>query len=57
VTIGAPSEVITAEHLSALYDANVEVLRDSRGRVFVVGLDDEAAHPHPEGQWEPGTPC
>jgi hypothetical protein len=38
--------VITSEHLSALYDANVEVLRDRRGRLFVVGLDDEAAHPH-----------
>jgi zinc/manganese transport system ATP-binding protein len=48
VAVGAPSDVITAEHLSALYDANVEVLRDSKGRVFVVGLDDEAAHPHGE---------
>ncbi|MBV8162625.1 MAG: ATP-binding cassette domain-containing protein [Acidimicrobiia bacterium] len=46
VSIGAPDEVITSEHLSALYDANVEVLRDSRGRLFVVGLDDEASHPH-----------
>jgi zinc/manganese transport system ATP-binding protein len=46
VTIGPPSEVITADHLSALYDAHVEVLHDSRGRMFVVGLDDEAAHPH-----------
>jgi len=46
VTVGRPEEVITAEHLSALYDAHVEVLRDGRGRVFVVGLDDEIAHPH-----------
>jgi zinc/manganese transport system ATP-binding protein len=46
VTIGPPSEVITAEHLSALYDTTVEVLRDSNGRLFVVGLDEEAAHPH-----------
>ena len=46
VTIGRPDDVITADHLSALYDAQVEVLRDSRGRVFVVGLDDEVAHPH-----------
>jgi zinc/manganese transport system ATP-binding protein len=46
LTMGRPEEVITSETLSALYDAPVEVLRDSRGRVFVVGLDDEAAHPH-----------
>jgi zinc/manganese transport system ATP-binding protein len=46
VTVGPPDQVITSEHLSSLYDANVEVLRDSRGRLFVVGLDDEIAHPH-----------
>jgi len=46
VTIGRPDEVITTERLSALYDAPVEVLRDSRGRLFVVGLEDEASHPH-----------
>ncbi len=46
VTIGPPSEVITADHLSSLYDTTVEVLQDSKGRIFVVGLDEEAAHPH-----------
>ncbi|MHB8661143.1 MAG: metal ABC transporter ATP-binding protein [Acidimicrobiales bacterium] len=46
VTVGRPDEVITSEHLSSLYETNVEVLRDSRDRVFVVGLEDEAAHPH-----------
>jgi len=46
ITIGPPDEVITSEKLSQLYDANVEVLRDSRGRMFVVGLEEEAAHPH-----------
>ena len=46
ITVGTPDEVITSEHLSALYNANVEVLRDSRGRLFVVGLEDETAHPH-----------
>jgi zinc/manganese transport system ATP-binding protein len=54
VTIGRPDEVITSEHLSALYDAHVEVLRDSRGRLFVVGLDDEVAHPH---EHEPLDAC
>jgi zinc/manganese transport system ATP-binding protein len=47
VTIGQPEHVITSEHLSALYNANVEVLHDKRGRLFVVGLEEEAAHPHP----------
>ncbi len=56
VTIGRPSEVITSEHLSSLYDANVEVLRDSRGRLFVVGLDDESAHPHDRDPDRP-DPC
>jgi zinc/manganese transport system ATP-binding protein len=46
ITSGRPEAVITSETLSQLYDANVEVLRDSRGRMFVVGLDDEASHPH-----------
>jgi len=38
--------VITSENLSRLYQAEVEVITDSRGRVFVVGLEAEAAHPH-----------
>jgi zinc/manganese transport system ATP-binding protein len=46
LTVGSPDAVITSEKLSALYEANVEVLRDSRGRMFVVGLEDEHAHPH-----------
>ncbi len=46
VCIGTPAEVITSENLSQLYQAEVEVLTDSRGRVFVAGLDDEIAHPH-----------
>jgi zinc/manganese transport system ATP-binding protein len=46
ITIGRPEEVITSEHLSALYDAHVEVVRDRRGRLFVLGLEDEASHPH-----------
>jgi zinc/manganese transport system ATP-binding protein len=46
VTIGRLDQVITSAHLSELYQANVEVLTDSRGRMFVVGLEEEAAHPH-----------
>jgi zinc/manganese transport system ATP-binding protein len=46
VAIGKPAELITTDHLSHLYGAPVEVVHDRRGRVFVVGLEDEAAHPH-----------
>jgi zinc/manganese transport system ATP-binding protein len=46
VSVGPPGEVITSASLSRLYQAEVEVLTDSRGRVFVVGLDAETAHPH-----------
>lgn len=47
VAIGTPDEIVTTERLSRLYDAPVEVVRDERGRVFVVGLENEVAHPHP----------
>jgi zinc/manganese transport system ATP-binding protein len=46
IVIGKPQEVITTETLSRLYDAPVEVVRDSNGRLFVVGLEQEVAHPH-----------
>jgi len=55
LTVGRPDVVITSEHLSQLYDANVEVLSDSRGRLFVVGLDDEVAHPHDRDHGAPGS--
>lgn len=42
VAAGGPDEILTTERLSALYDAPVEVVRDSRGRVFVVGLETTA---------------
>jgi zinc/manganese transport system ATP-binding protein len=46
VSIGPPDQVITSDSLSRLYQAEVEVLTDSKGRVFVVGLEAETAHPH-----------
>ncbi len=45
VATGTPGEVITSESLSKLYGAPIEVLRDSRGRLAVLGIE-EAAHPH-----------
>ena len=41
---GRTEEVITGETLSDLYEYPVEVLRDSRGRIVVVGLDDCESH-------------
>jgi hypothetical protein len=31
--------------LSSLYDAPIEVVRDSLGRIFVVGLEEVEGHP------------
>jgi zinc/manganese transport system ATP-binding protein len=44
ISSGRPEEIITSESLSRLYDYPVEVLRDSRGRIVVVGLEDSDAH-------------
>jgi zinc/manganese transport system ATP-binding protein len=44
LAIGKPAEVITTEQLSRLYDAPIEVLQDSHGHMFVVGLEAESAH-------------
>jgi len=40
IATGEPSSVITSENLSALYGAPVEVLRDSRGNLAIVGIED-----------------
>jgi zinc/manganese transport system ATP-binding protein len=48
LAVGRPAEVITSDSLSSIYGAPVEVIRDRRGRVFVVGLEEEeVGHPHP----------
>lgn len=44
VAIGTVDEIITTQKLSALYEAPVEVLRDSLGRVFVVGIEEAEGH-------------
>jgi zinc/manganese transport system ATP-binding protein len=46
MVIGKPEEVITTKTLSRLYDAPVQVVKDINGRLFVVGLEQETAHPH-----------
>jgi zinc/manganese transport system ATP-binding protein len=46
VAMGKPEKIITSSSLSEIYSTPVEVLTDSRGRVFVVGLEEEVSHPH-----------
>lgn len=45
VASGKPEEIITTESLSALYEAPIEVLHDSHGRIAVLG-SEEAIHHH-----------
>lgn len=40
VATGKPKDVLTSERLSALYDVHVEVMRDSRGNVAIIGIED-----------------
>ena len=44
ITTGKPHEVLTSESLSKLYDTPVEVLRDSRGRIAIIGTDEPTHH-------------
>jgi len=39
VASGTPDQVLTSESLSALYDTHVEVLRNSRGNLAIVGIE------------------
>ena len=40
VATGRPQDVLTSERLTALYDIHVEVIRDSRGNVAIIGIED-----------------
>ena len=40
VATGTPQEVLTSECLSALFGVHVEVLKDSRGNIAIVGIED-----------------
>lgn len=47
VTTGKPSEVLTSESLTDLYGIPIEVLTDSRGRIAIIGIEEEAPeHEH-----------
>ncbi len=54
VATGAPAEVLTSASLTALYGAPIEVLKDSRGRIAIVGIDDTPHHDHGEDHAEGG---
>lgn len=45
VATGVTGEVLTSQSLSKLYNAPIEVLRDSRGRIAIIGGEEER-HPH-----------
>jgi zinc/manganese transport system ATP-binding protein len=45
VATGAPDEVLTTGSLTALYGVPVEVLRDSRGNLVIVGGEDSHSDP------------
>jgi zinc/manganese transport system ATP-binding protein len=45
VTDGKPSEILTSESLSKLYGIPVEVLKDSHGRIAIIGTE-EPVHEH-----------
>ena len=47
VATGLPEEVLTTESLTALYGVRVEVLRDSRGNMVIVGGEDSHRDPTP----------
>jgi zinc/manganese transport system ATP-binding protein len=40
VATGKPTEVLTSQRLSALYGIHVEVIRDSRGNVAIIGAEE-----------------
>lgn len=44
VAAGVPSEIVTSKKLSALYDAPIEVLRSSSGRLAVLGVEEAIHH-------------
>jgi len=43
VATGTPKDVFTSERLSALYGVHIEVVRDSKGNVAIIGASDKDA--------------
>ncbi|HVM76836.1 MAG TPA: ATP-binding cassette domain-containing protein [Candidatus Paceibacterota bacterium] len=49
ITTGKPSDVLTSKTLTDLYGIPIEVLKDSRGRIAIVGMDEPLADHHQHG--------
>jgi zinc/manganese transport system ATP-binding protein len=41
---GKPKEVLTSESLTALYGVPIEVLKDSKGHIAIIGIEDSHGH-------------
>jgi len=48
VATGKPKEVLTSAHLTALYGVPVEVMRDSKGNIAIIGNEDYCGNFCPE---------
>ena len=46
MTLGTPEEVLTSDALSKLYGISIEVLRDSQGRLAIIGIEESGRHDH-----------
>ncbi len=44
VISGRPEEVLTSRALSEIYGVPIEVLKDARGRIAIVGMDEAVGH-------------
>lgn len=44
ITNGKPAEVLTSESLTNLYGIPIEVLKDSHGRIAIIGIDELIDH-------------
>ena len=44
IATGTPNEIFTSEKLTSIYGTPVEVLRDSRGRVAILGVEEQPHH-------------
>ncbi|MDG7043152.1 MAG: ABC transporter ATP-binding protein [Nitrososphaerota archaeon] len=40
VASGRPEEVLTSDRLTAMYETSIEVLRDSKGNVAIIGIEE-----------------
>jgi zinc/manganese transport system ATP-binding protein len=46
VTNGTPAEILNSKSLTDLYGIPIEVLKDSHGRIAIIGMDEAPEHEH-----------